>query len=234
MAEALGIASGVAGLISLGLEITQGLLEFYVAWRNQDAEIDSMYNALSGLSSLLAQIQRKIQPPASFDIETKRDVEKCIAATLTNLEQLDTELGKIRETGPSAQAGVRITLRRHILRGKYPFKVETLRTIQTSISDSRSNLSLALQLLHIDKISEAVEKVDLIIRWRQDDKTREIIDWLSPTNFWLRQADVLKQRQPGTVEWLLQDSRFLDWETGDREILWCQGSRRCYLYGKAG
>jgi hypothetical protein len=84
-----------------------------------------------------------------------------------------------------------------------------------------------------DNISEAVEKVDLIIRWRQDNKTREIIDWLY-SNFWLRQADVLKQRQPGTVEWLLQDSRFLDWETGGREILWCQGSRRCYLYGKAG
>ncbi|EAA66248.1 hypothetical protein AN1130.2 [Aspergillus nidulans FGSC A4] len=187
MAEALGIASGVAGIISLGLEITQGLLKFYAAWRNQDAEIDSMYNALSSLSSLLAQIQRKIQPPAAFDIETKRDVEKCIAATLANLEQLNAELGKIRETGPC-----------------WDFRLT---------ADCRS-----------DKISEAVEKVDLIIRWRQDDKTREIIDWLSPTNFWLRQADVLKQRQPGTVEWLLQDSRFLDWETGGRGILWCQGS----------
>ncbi|KAL4742883.1 hypothetical protein BDV11DRAFT_179701 [Aspergillus similis] len=46
MAEALGTASGVAGIISLGLEITQGLLKFYAAWGNQDAEIDSMYNAL--------------------------------------------------------------------------------------------------------------------------------------------------------------------------------------------
>ncbi|KAL4754997.1 hypothetical protein BDW72DRAFT_164834 [Aspergillus terricola var. indicus] len=149
MAEALGIASGVAGIISFGLEITHGLLTFYAAWRNQDTEIDSMYNALSSLSSLLVQIQRKIQPPAAFDIETKRDVEKCIAATLANLKQLDTELGKIRETGPSTQTGVRITLRRHILRGKYPFKLETLRDIQTYISDSRSNLSLALQLLHM-------------------------------------------------------------------------------------
>ncbi|KAL4742884.1 hypothetical protein BDV11DRAFT_179702 [Aspergillus similis] len=30
-----------------------------------------------------------------------------------------------------------------------------------------------------DKISEAVEKVDLILRWRQDGKTHEVIDWLS-------------------------------------------------------
>jgi hypothetical protein len=64
----LGIACGVAGIISLGLGITQGLLILYAAWRNQDAEMDSVDNTLSSLSSLLAQIQRKIQPPAAFDI----------------------------------------------------------------------------------------------------------------------------------------------------------------------
>ncbi|KAF5855664.1 hypothetical protein ETB97_008825 [Aspergillus alliaceus] len=224
MAEALGIASGIAGIISLGLEITQGLLQYYSLWRNQDKDIRSMYNSLSNFSELLVQLQHKIQPPAKFDIEVKRNVEWGIEAALDNVKQLETELGKIKATDPLAQHGVQATMRRHILRMKYPFKVETLRNIQTNISESRSNLSFAIQLLHIDKISEAVERVDLIIRWKQDNETREVIDWLCPVNFWLKQADVLKQRQPGTGDWLLQDSRFLDWETGSRESLWCRGS----------
>jgi hypothetical protein len=47
MAEALGIASGAAGIVSLGLEITQGLLKYYAAWRDQDKDIKAMYESLT-------------------------------------------------------------------------------------------------------------------------------------------------------------------------------------------
>ncbi|RJE24666.1 Ankyrin repeat protein [Aspergillus sclerotialis] len=216
MAESLGIASGVTGITSLGLEVTKGLLKFYAAWRDRDKDINSMYNSLSNLSEVLVQLQRKIQPPAKFNIGAKRTVERGLEAALDNLKRLETELGKVRAIEPLPQAGIRTTMRRHVLRMKYPFKVETLRKIQTNVSESRANLLLTMQLLHIDTFSEVTEKADLIIRWRQD--------WLSDTNFWSKQADVLKQRQPGTGEWLLQDPDFLDWETGSREILWCRGS----------
>jgi hypothetical protein len=63
-----------------------------------------------------------------------------------------------------------------------------------------------------------------------DMQTREIMEWLSPTNFWLKQADVMKQRQPGTAEWLLRHPDFLEWETGKTNILWCQGSREFFLF----
>jgi hypothetical protein len=69
MAEALGIASGAAGIVALGLEITQGLLRYYSAWRDQDKDIKSMYGSLTVLSKLLLQLERRIQTPAIFDIE---------------------------------------------------------------------------------------------------------------------------------------------------------------------
>jgi hypothetical protein len=55
----------------------------------------------------------------------------------------------------------------------------------------------------------------------------EIIDWLSPINFFLRQADIVSARQPGTGEWLLADSRFKKWESSSRGTLWCRGIRVC-------
>jgi hypothetical protein len=63
-----------------------------------------------------------------------------------------------------------------------------------------------------------------------DKETRKVMEWLSPTNFWLKQADVMKQRQPGTAEWLLTNPDFLDWETGKTDILWCQGSREFFQF----
>ncbi|KAL2783393.1 hypothetical protein BJX66DRAFT_344973 [Aspergillus keveii] len=224
MAEALGIASGAAGIVSLGLDITQGLLKYYAAWRDQDKDIMAMYESLTILSNLLSLLQRKLQTPATIDTEAKENVEKSIESVLGNMKSLKAELGRIRTTGPSTRDELRGKMRCHVLRMKYPFKAETLRNIRDNIAEARSDLSLAIQLLQIDKFSETAEKVDLIIRWQQDKETRKVMEWLSPTNFWLKQADVMKQRQPRTAEWLLTNPDFLDWETGKTDILWCQGS----------
>ncbi|KAJ6458689.1 ankyrin repeat-containing domain protein [Mycena vulgaris] len=54
------------------------------------------------------------------------------------------------------------------------------------------------------------------------DRTK-IIDWLSPINFFERQDDIFRAREPGTGDWLLEDSHFKQWEASSGEILWCRG-----------
>ncbi|KAJ7076812.1 hypothetical protein C8R44DRAFT_585481, partial [Mycena epipterygia] len=44
-----------------------------------------------------------------------------------------------------------------------------------------------------------------------------IIEWYSPLNFFLRQADIFNSRQPGTGKWLLEDDIFKKWK------IWCYG-----------
>ncbi|KAJ6530029.1 ankyrin repeat-containing domain protein, partial [Mycena vulgaris] len=46
---------------------------------------------------------------------------------------------------------------------------------------------------------------------------------MSSINFFQRQADILRSRQPGTGDWLLKDVGFKKWETKPGEILWCHG-----------
>jgi hypothetical protein len=58
-----------------------------------------------------------------------------------------------------------------------------------------------------------------------DKETKSILRWLSPVNFWLKQEDVSKQREAGTGKWLLEEPDFLEWEKGNKEMLWCCGSR---------
>ncbi|KAJ7113601.1 hypothetical protein C8R44DRAFT_596213, partial [Mycena epipterygia] len=50
-----------------------------------------------------------------------------------------------------------------------------------------------------------------------------ILDWITPLNFFQRQADIFSAWQPGTGEWLLSDPKFSKWKSGPREILWCRG-----------
>ncbi|KAF8189196.1 hypothetical protein K438DRAFT_958027 [Mycena galopus ATCC 62051] len=54
---------------------------------------------------------------------------------------------------------------------------------------------------------------------------KKIIEWLSPINFFLRQADISQSRQQGTGEWLLTDPDFQQWVVGSGKTLWCHGIR---------
>ncbi|KAJ7441279.1 hypothetical protein B0H11DRAFT_1655862, partial [Mycena galericulata] len=51
----------------------------------------------------------------------------------------------------------------------------------------------------------------------------QLIEWLSPINFFLRQAYIKQMRQPGTGGWLLEHPHFQAWKYGSQRSLWCHG-----------
>ncbi|KAJ6563634.1 hypothetical protein DFH09DRAFT_1364040 [Mycena vulgaris] len=58
----------------------------------------------------------------------------------------------------------------------------------------------------------------------QDSGERDkIIEWFSPLNFFLRQADIFNSREPGTGQWFLEHELFKKWKTGTTKMLWCPG-----------
>ncbi|KAJ7035270.1 hypothetical protein C8F04DRAFT_955187 [Mycena alexandri] len=50
-----------------------------------------------------------------------------------------------------------------------------------------------------------------------------ILNWLSPINFFLRHADISQMQTKGTGGWLLEHPRFKKWESGSGSTLWCWG-----------
>ncbi|KAF7344146.1 Ankyrin [Mycena venus] len=66
-----------------------------------------------------------------------------------------------------------------------------------------------------------------LVRSQEQDRDAEmrdkIIRWYSPLNFFLRQGQIYSTRQPGTGQWLLDDTKFRAWESGTGNILWCHG-----------
>ncbi|KAJ7487830.1 ankyrin repeat-containing domain protein [Mycena latifolia] len=54
-------------------------------------------------------------------------------------------------------------------------------------------------------------------------KRAELIEWFSPLNSFPRQAEIFSSRQPGTGEWLLEDSRFKAWKSSPGGTIWCHG-----------
>jgi hypothetical protein len=77
-------------------------------------------------------------------------------------------------------------------------------------------------LSSLDNVASGVVNIADTI---SEQQRAEIIDWLSPINFFLRQADISCVRQPGTGGWLLADPHFQEWKSGSGGTLWCRGIR---------
>ncbi|KAJ7613765.1 ankyrin repeat-containing domain protein [Mycena polygramma] len=60
-------------------------------------------------------------------------------------------------------------------------------------------------------------------QYRTAAERDELIEWYSPLNMFLRQADIFSNWEPGTGLWLLEHDSFWEWKTGTGKVLWCQG-----------
>lgn len=74
---------------------------------------------------------------------------------------------------------------------------------------------------------ESIYQADppFIVQQRQ-----EILQWLSPLNFFRTQQDTLARREEGTGLWLIDSPVFTNWLTGNDCILCCPGIRRSLLH----
>jgi hypothetical protein len=73
-----------------------------------------------------------------------------------------------------------------------------------------------------------------VVIQNQSAEDREIMQWASPLNFFLRQEDILRARQPGTGEWFLQDAQVKKWKEGEIRALWCRGMRMSSCHSSFG
>ena len=148
-------------------------------------------------------------------------------------------------------------MRTRLKRAQYPFQQNTLMKLLRTISDLRSNLSLATSTLQLDisitslhqlnkfdtDIKELIDNsevsstkiLDSISRLRlghEQESLRavsseewDLMNWLSPLDFFSKQSDALSRRQEGTGRWLLESNEFCSWLDTAGRVLWCPGMR---------
>ena len=253
MGDPLSITASAAGLLSLGLTVCSGLLDYYSAWKDADSNVSTMYESLIALHKTLDLLREKVRHPLLGQKSAERVTESIIVCA-ASIQGLKSKLDKIHDAKPGMNA--------HIQRARYPFQQKTLQKLLRTILDLRSNLNLAASTLQLDvsvtslqqlsqfdtdikklvetseisstKILDIISKVHL---GQEQEKLRvltleeqEIINWLSPLEFFSKQNDALSRRQEGTGRWLLESSEFRSWlDTPGKEVLWCPGLRE-YLF----
>lgn len=103
MADGLSVAASVAASVSLGIEVTKGLPDYYEAYRSGKSDlsktIKKLYTLLKLLKSLRKHVERKFR-------DDEQELLKEVEALMQNCKESILELKEVEESssqvrGPS-------------------------------------------------------------------------------------------------------------------------------------
>jgi hypothetical protein len=228
MADPFSIATGVAGLVSLGVQVTGALLEYYQDYKHQDSDvavmmchIESVHEYFQLLSQVIAE--RKSQGDESLT----RSIESSVTRCDNLLQQLQKKYSKFERPSGDLCTRLKVTYSRAL----YPFKKSTLEKLKETADEIRDNISPVLQLLQLkdhkrihDRTTEIKTLVELV---RASQIASDLRSWLNAPDASSNHYAACAKSHPGSGSWLLQSAIFESWLDSPNSFLWLNGFAGC-------
>ena len=143
MTDPFSIATGAAGIVSLGLTVCSGLLEYYGTWKDYEEDVLAFNNSLEDLQSIFQALESFFQTQnRNLEDSASPRVQECLGHCKGGLETLNRRLQKVKSSPISSSPQNR--LQEFKRRAAYPFKKSTIMKHREIVSDLRGNLHLAL------------------------------------------------------------------------------------------
>ncbi|CAG8899011.1 unnamed protein product [Penicillium egyptiacum] len=228
MADPLSIASGVAGLLSLGIQVTKSLVDFYSAYKDQTpalAKITLNLENLLGILRALDGARQNGQPQTDALIQ---EIDKAAAGCREILEELREECQKFqKDTALGLRARIQLSGRR----ATYPFRESTLKKLEEDIGEIRGNLSLALNVLQLRNqtgLEDGISELKLLVeRINTIHISTTIRDWLEAPDANIEHNAACEKRHTSTGLWLVNGQKFQNWLVERNSFLWINGFAGC-------
>ncbi|KAJ7108251.1 ankyrin repeat-containing domain protein [Mycena epipterygia] len=211
MAELLGTLTSILQLVDLALKARQYLKDF----QNAPVEQRKMFTEIDQLQPLLKELQRLVStsPPTNTLQQMTGPLDRF--KTMMQNFTAKFELSDGRWSKLSKQ--LTWTLWNKKEAKEYLNEFESIK----SLLDIWLSVHISDQQQHYQNILAMV--ADNAHRQNDAVEHKKILDWITPLNFFQRQADIFSVWQVGTGEWLLSDPQFKSWESGTEQVLWCRG-----------
>ena len=202
MAEAIGFAAGVAGLISLTIQLTQLSHTYISDARNAPRAQKSYLQEVIALTDILSRLKNALQESESSEVVASHIPEHSDDLIALCAKKLSLQQTKLQQN-------------KHRL--IWPFYEREAKKATEELHRFRSIFSDCLTANMSSSTSEVLQAVRELTRYREQDQVRE----------WLRiPIQAIKEPPeylPGTDSWFLDRPEFKRWLTEDPSLLWCCG-----------
>jgi uncharacterized protein YbgA (DUF1722 family) len=230
MSDPFTVAASVAGLLSLGIQVTQSLVDFYASYRGRDSNLISTVQELESLLDILHHLSEALAS-RKFDADERDLIEK-IENTIKSceevIEELQDECQKFKKASPHENIdAIKVAARKFT----YPFRRGTLQNISDNVSELRKNVSQALAVLQLKDSVRIQSEIDdvkaLVTLIKARQISRDIQDWLKAPDASINHNEACAKKHPGTGTWLVKSNTYTNWLTGRNSFLWLQGFAGC-------
>lgn len=141
-------AASAAGVISLGIQVCQGLVSYCNAWKSYDEDISNAAEKLTGLRltlETLRDILPKVESSNSSALPVLQAVYRQISSSNIGLDSLHAALTRFQSYG--SPTSFRESLRKFKQQSLFPFKKDSLKELQDTVTGLQANLGSAVQVL---------------------------------------------------------------------------------------
>ena len=239
MAEALGVASGIIGIISLTIQVTQTVAQFGLDWKDAPKEIKGFMSEVQSLKTILSETRTnlllnvefknafedrrstllsELGPDAPPTTETKLSIESCN-------KELRSLLDSLRRKDTAHRVGWE-RLKASFLARNLQRSIDKVHRQCRTLNDMVSLDSLNLGINTLGEVKQIREEHRA---WHDAKQDQQILGWLSGLSFLEKQDDILNKRHADTGTWFLNHDTFKRWRNGYHDtssILWCHGIRK--------
>ncbi|WDK17851.1 hypothetical protein CGRA01v4_09136 [Colletotrichum graminicola] len=229
MSDPLSVTGSVVGIISLGLQVTQSLYNYYTAINAQYSDVTHTARKLKDLLEILNCLQTHLSGRVKVDgTHVLKNIESNIRQCEEYIQELQEESRKFeREPVDGIRTAIRATGRRLA----YPFRESTLKKLDEDIDELVIHLSLALQLLQqdvTDRMQDEIEDTRAVLNLvRASQLSSEIRNWLKAPDASIDFNDACNKKNPGTGLWFIKSPSFVSWLEHPRSFFWLKGFAGC-------
>ncbi|KIW21484.1 hypothetical protein PV08_02064 [Exophiala spinifera] len=228
--EGLSVAASLAGIISLGIHVTQSLVDFYTAYKDQQSHVARTIKKLEHLLNLLKSLHeqltgRQFRPDEHSLLES---IEDSIKDCQEYIDELQIEILKFKVKSTDGIKAVAQTSARRLA---YPLRQSTLQKLDEDVNEAVCHLSLALQVLQQNDIGNVQDNVEdtkaLLDLVRSSQVSSDIREWLRAPDATKNYNEACQKKHPGTGLWFVKSSSFSSWLTSPNSFLWLNGFAGC-------
>lgn len=240
MADPLSVASGIAGIVTLGAAVLEAGYKYLSSARASRKDVSQLLHAVAALNTILSRLVAHSASPSSSNVQTSAFAALASHGTLrqceTALQGANAMLTKYKHVDGQSATNLAKSL-------AWPLKERTINSLIAKIQSLQDACEAALVIdnaaalqrleakltqLTLDEQHRDQEHTDLgrdLITAHEktfkavtalgstldDMQSRKVLRWISHLEPHGKHEATLSLRQPGTGAWVFNEPQFQDW-----------------------
>ncbi|TVY62326.1 hypothetical protein LSUE1_G008279 [Lachnellula suecica] len=148
MADPLSVAGSAVGVISLGIQVAQGLITYCNQVKCFEKEIADVTLKAKGLQGVLRVLEEPLRKAESDNSPIPVEVRKAVIDCEDGLQNLDRMIKKYENTEVAVKARDKARgVKKKVL---FPFRRDTLLSLNATLEGLQANLDTAVNILNLD------------------------------------------------------------------------------------